>query len=352
MATAQTKFSNRLFSKNNFPLSRQHLFLLRLLRLIESGYPLQRALEIIQWDIKLAETARHISIAIHQGRTIDEALEKAGFDKTIVAYFCFARMNGNLKATIKQCCLMLERQMKHVKKFKQTTRYPLFLLTLFVILLFFVKDYVYPSFLSLFASAGQSSSFVHVTVFFFELLFNSIVFFVCFALLLLPLWLAGRQRLQVEKQISIYGRIPLYRSYLRLQITFLFSLHLSALLETGMPLQESLRIINREKRLPIVAYYCGRIKEELEKGIHFRELAPSLILFEPGITDVFHQNTNTKVLQKDLSIYAEFLTEQIESKIKKELALIQPVVFLLLAGMIIFIYLSLMLPMFQLIDTI
>lgn len=352
MATQLQKFLARLLRKNKISVQDQLIFLQRLHRLTESGYPLHRALEAVQWDVKLSPHIRIISASLHKGMAIDQALEHAGFHESITSYFYFARLNGDLAETTRQCSQMMQRQIKYMKKFQQTARYPALLLCLVTVLLFFVKNSVYPSFEALFVSAGQTSQVTSFSIFFINLLFHLFIFAFFAALLLLSGWSFLKSRISIDIQIKYYLKLPIYREYLKLQTTFLFCLHLSSLLKTGMPLKDSLRTLHTQKHLAILGYYAKRMETELEKGVHVAHIISTLPLFATGMDDIFQQNVNIKDLQKDLSMYAEFLINQIENKVKKAISLFQPVIFVLLASLIIFMYLSLMLPMFQLIDTI
>ncbi|WP_077621518.1 competence type IV pilus assembly protein ComGB [Sediminibacillus massiliensis] len=333
-------------------LDLQLKFIKRLERLITSGYTVMQSLEMIKWDPKLATLVEKMSISLYDGKPIDEAFKDANFHDNILAYLYFCRANGDLAHTITACRKMVERQAIHTKKFQRTSRYPLFLLVLFGFLLFFVKHSVYPSFQQLFASTGQTAQ---ITTFSFRLIDITFVgmnaLFIA-GILVMPFWLLIKPSLWIGTRIKIYNTIPLVRSFIRINTTYLFSLHLGSLLKTGMPIKEAFHILKNQTRLPILSYYASIMVENLEKGSHLDSVLPGLLLLEKELAEIFHKNVNNEALEKDLTVYAEVLIERLQEKIKKLISIIQPAVFTLLAGLIIVVYLSLMLPMFHLIDNI
>lgn len=77
-----------------------------------------------------------------------------------------------------------------------------------------------------------------------------------------------------------------------------------------------------------------------------------LHLLDKHLISIFQQDTDMEALEMDLSVYAELLMEDIEAKTLKILTWVQPIFLIIIGGLIIFIYISLMWPMFQLIKTV
>src|SRR5699024_4541550 len=104
--------------------------------------------------------------------------------------------------------------------------------------------------------------------------------------------------------------------------------------------------------LPIIAYYSSLMMNELSKGLHISLLMTNLPFFEKQLAAIFQKNTHMAALEKDLVAYADLLIEEIHRKVMKIITLIQPIFFIILASFIVFIYITLMWPMFQLINSI
>lgn len=327
-------------------------FLQRLQRLLNNGYPLLAALEIIKWDKQLINVSTQIIYSLRNGDAIDEAFEIAKFDDTIIAYLYFVRANGDIETSIGKCIDMYEHRIKYLNKLKEMTRYPLILLSIFTLLLFFIKRSVLPSFLELFQSGSEASSTVELSIIIIEFLGILVIAISILAVITFIVWQFNKRKVSIAKQIKLYNYIPIYRNYLSLQTSFLFATHLSTLLKTGMSIKDILENMSKQKKLPIIAYYSSLMTTELSKGLYVENLLSQLTFLEKQLAIIFQKNTDISALEKDLTVYADLLTEELHRKVMKAITFIQPAFFIIIAAFIVFIYLMLMWPMFQLIKTI
>lgn len=339
-------------NKRPLPPERQLQFLKRLLRLLETGYPLIEALEVIKWDKQLIATADGIIKELKDGTPIDKAFEQMRFHHTITAYLYFNRTIGDLQSTIKKCIDMYESRLNYIKKFQQIIRYPVILLFLFAVLLYFIKQSILPSFIDLFPPNSAAVSTVLLSSMIIDYLSLIVVILLISFFLSFILWKIYKEKISMSKQITLFSYIPIYNSYLRLHTSFLFATHLSTLLKTGMPLKDILDNVAKQNKLPIIAYYSSIMMNELSKGSPISLLTTNFSLFEEQLTTIFQKNTHMDALEKDLVAYADLLIEEIHRKVMKVITLIQPIFFVGLASFIVFIYLTLMWPMFQLINSI
>lgn len=350
------------FLKNNYVVrkfyqlrlhpKKQLQFLQRLHRLLNNGYPLIEALNMMKLDSDMEDYATTIKTNLIKGLPIDQAFEKARFDSTITSYLYFVRMNGDLETSLKKCINMFEQRLTNLNKFLRVIRYPIILMLIFVILLILIKQTIMPTFLDLFATHDEASS----TVVYFILVidFLSLLFIIMSILFLIFtfLWQVVKKRFTIEKQLQLYNRIPFLKSFLTIQTTFFFATHMSMLLKTGMPIKDILRNMAEQTKLPIIAYYSKLMKEELTNGNHYITLLKQLPFLEKQFANLFQKNNDKQQLERDLSSYATMLAEKIEQQIMKIITIIQPVFFIVLGCFIILVYGTLMWPMLQLIKSI
>ncbi|WP_404453000.1 type II secretion system F family protein [Virgibacillus necropolis] len=349
-----------LYQKNYLTPSKRHklkneiqlLYLSRLLRLLKTGYSLLDALEVMKWDKQMIGPTSIIVHSLKNGNTLDEAFKEATFNPTITTYLYFVRANGDIQASIEKCMEMFQQRIEFTSKFQQTIRYPLILLTIFSILLYFIKHSILPSFADLFSANSVTSSTVTLSLgainVFGSFIWISIIV-ICVSLII---WKIISHKISVQRQIRLYRHIPIYRSYKRIQTSFLFATHFSSLLKTGISIKDILTIMSNQTQLPILSYYSMLMTSELNKGNHINHLLSQAFLLEEQIAHIFQKNADTHALEQDLKVYAGIITEELHRKLTKAITFIQPVFFVLLAGFIVLIYTTLMWPMFQLIKTI
>ncbi|GAB4073464.1 type II secretion system F family protein [Barrientosiimonas marina] len=327
-------------------------FLRRLLRLFDNGYPIIEALEMLEWDQQLQFISSSVIQSLKSGSQFDEALEHVRFNRIITDYLYLVRRNGDLSANIEKGIEMFEQRLLYMKKLQETTRYPAILLIIFAVLLYFVKQSVLPSFISLFQNSQENASTVMLTMTIIDVAGHIVTILVLIVAAGLLIWRFSQKKVAIEKRIKFYNKLPVYRQYKKVEISFLFAAHLSSLLTTGLSIKEILMTMSQQKKQPILAYYASLLTEELSKGIYITSLLSSLPLIDKQMAAIFQRNADKDALEKDLAIYAEFQMEELHRKIMKIITYIQPIFFSLLAGFIVFIYIALLWPMFQLINTI
>ncbi|MFD2209163.1 type II secretion system F family protein [Virgibacillus halophilus] len=340
------------FRKNGLSDELQLRFLQRLQRTLANGYPLLEALDTIRWDRRLANTAVQIIDMLKRGLALDEALEQTKFHPSICSYLHLSRNIGNVAESLDKCIEMFQKRCEYLRKFQQLSRYPLLLIIVFSLLLFFIKKNVLPAFLDLFQTSSQASTTVTVSLFVIDFLMNLTVVASILGISGILFWKYGENRISIETRIRFYRSLPIYRVYLRMNTSFQFASHLSSMLKTGMTLKDILTSLSNQRKYPVISHYSSILTAEVSKGMQVHQILPGLYFLDDQLTFIFHRHADMLALEKDLAVYTDFLVEDLHRKIIKAITMIQPIFFIVLALLIIFIYVSLMWPMFQLIQSI
>lgn len=327
-------------------------FLKRLYRLLSNGYPLLEALDMYTFDKKLKAPAEIISRALKNGTLIDVAFQEAGFHQTISTYLYFVQANGDLTESIQKSIAIFEYRTNTTKRFQNVIRYPAILFIVFSILLYFINQHVLPSFQDLFRSSAESSDIVAATIIVINGISSLLLILSIIILLFLFSWHFMKHKITITKQIKLYEAIPVYRSFVKMKTSFLFATHFSTLLKAGLPYKDILNFLANQSKLPIIAYYSNQMMDDLNKGIHLTHVISQYTFLDRQLTIIFEKHANHHALEKDLTVYAQMLLEDIENITMKTITYLQPAFFILIACFVIFIYAILMWPMFELIKTI
>ncbi|HLT56991.1 MAG TPA: competence type IV pilus assembly protein ComGB [Bacillota bacterium] len=327
-------------------------FLNLLHRLLTTGYSIIDALHILSLNNQFYETANRISGALKNGKTIDEAFELTNFHPTIVSFLYFTKISGDIIENIEKCRNFFQQQLKYTKKFHHVIRYPLILITFFLILLFFIRGSVLPSFQEMFQGHLSSISSIHLTFHIIDFLTTFFMTIFLLSGIIVFMWKKFQHFLSVEEKIKFYQWLPIVRGLLTITNSFYFATHFSTLLKAGFSVKEILTNMKTQKKLPVISFYADIMIDELSNGVDLSYIIHQFPLLDKKLTVLFQSKTDYSSLQKDLSVYAEMLMEEIEYKMMKFLTLLQPVILVVIAILIIFMYASIMWPLFQLIKTI
>lgn len=351
MALFLKKLFSNMKTKHKLSEDRQLTFLKRLSRLLASGYSLVAALEVIKWDRSMEQLSEAVIYYLKRGSPLDVAFQKVHFHDTITAYLYFARLNDNLVISLDKAIVMFEHRMTYIKKFTQVIRYPILLLFIFIILLYFIKKSILPSFIQLFQTDMDSSKTVLLSIQLIDYASNFAIFTLVFGVSVFIIWHLMKSKIAIDLQIKLITKVPFVNTYTKMQTSYYFATHMSMLLKTGMSIKDILKNMSRQMKLPILAYYAQLMTSHLSKGYYVSSLLTELALLEEQLGEIFQNNSNASTLEQDLTAYADLLAENIQLKMMKIMAYIQPLFFILLASLIVFIYVTLMWPMFQLIKT-
>lgn len=340
------------FTRSNLSEQHQLKFLKQLKRLLNNGYSLLDALDMFQWDRHLNVLAQRLIDHLKSGVPIDEAFTEEGFHHSVIALLYFTRIHGDLVDSLGKCITMLEQRLKAIRKFQQVIRYPLILLIFFIGLLLSIKQTVLPSFINLYQSQGNVSPVLNFSIKFINAFFISLLLVIIVVIGFTIFWFIYKRNITIHKLKRIYTNIPFVHHFMTLKTSYQFAVHLSSLLKTGLSPVKVLEIIANQKEVPIVAHTAKLAIEKLLRGFSLSESIESLPLIDEQFSYILRKNPNMETLEADLNMYVEMSQEYIHDRMMKFISLIQPVFLIIIASFIIFLYISLMWPMFQLIQTI
>jgi competence protein ComGB len=327
-------------------------FLQRLSRALSSGYSLNESLEVVKWDKALTPLATDAIHILQDGNTLPIALEKLNFHPIIISFLSISQEYGDLESSIQKTVEIFDKRLEYSKKFSQVIRYPILLIIVFSFLFFFIQHSVLPNLLTLMDQSTDRSVVISMILNISSVLYYGFLLIVLLALAFRMSWQYLQSKIPIDYQLKLFQLIPIYRSYVTLNTSYLLATHMSSLLQTGISIKDVLAILMAQPKLNIISHYASRLTEGLNQGIHLSLLLHSFRFINPQLASIFQKNSNADTLEKDLAVYAIFLTDELHQKIMRTITYIQPIFFTLLGLVVILIYMSLMWPMYQIIETI
>ncbi|WP_028783197.1 competence type IV pilus assembly protein ComGB [Thalassobacillus devorans] len=334
-------------SSVTLPQKIQVQFLDRMSHLLKKGYPLLEALTILTWDERFDRMAADITQELKSGKPIDVCMQATGFSRNIVSFLYFARVHRNLDEIFHQCSTMIQLENKYVNKFKQVIRYPVFLTLFLVIMLFVIDRTIFPAFVTMFQSQETVSKGLMAAVFVTGFVITSGKVIMALGVTAFIYWKFRKRTISLDKQLLFYEKIPILRDYHKLKTTFLFATHLHSILSTGISMKEALHVMSNQAHYPLLRHQADIILEQLEQGATIAQAIHHCQMFRTELTNIFHRTSDLTTLIRDLAMLSEMLTDMTREKLNKALEIIQPVFFIIIAVFILFIYGSIMLPMYQ-----
>jgi type IV pilus assembly protein PilC len=126
----------------------------------------------------------------------------------------------------------------------------------------------------------------------------------------------------------------------------------STLLSSGMTMLQSLAIVMKVVSNSAVETELEMVSEDIRKGFSLAQALRRVTYFPPMLQTMVAIGEESGSLDQMLENASGYLNDELENNIAKLISLIEPVMIVLMAGIVTFIILSVMLPMVQIYQSI
>ncbi|MBN6755481.1 MULTISPECIES: competence type IV pilus assembly protein ComGB [Staphylococcus] len=342
--------------KNIFNLSEKNkiTLLIKLKDLLDRGYTLSEAcLFLIQYtNIKNRQLKLQIETELNNGAGCAKILRLLNYPKSIVTLINFAEIFGDLTITLPHAYEYLVKNYKSKQRFLKTIQYPALLLIVFLIMLIILNHTIIPEFQNLYSSMDVSISplQLYLSLFITNLpsyfLYSSIIFI----LIILGIFIIYRKS-SIEIKHKILLSIPIISKFFKYYKTFYLASELSLFYKNGITLQKIVEIYAKQQDEYLI-FLANEISKGIQQGLNLSEVLKHLQCFEKNLIIFVEEGEKKGRLEIEMKLYSEMILSQIEQLIHLIIKFIQPIVFSLIAILIVSLYLVIMLPMFDLMQTI
>ncbi|MFP3418376.1 competence type IV pilus assembly protein ComGB [Bacillus sp. SIMBA_154] len=328
-------------------------FLSKLAQLIQAGYTLIEALTMV--NIQLSKKQQQLLTRgiqwLLEGESFYVVLERLHFQREVIAILCFSEKHGSLARALEQSSRFLEKKIKQLDTFKRMLRYPIFLVFTVLVVLILVQQMIIPQFSLLYSSMDTRMSWLIQGMFgLFQFLHAFLLIIGCMCIFLAGYYHVFFRKKSALEKLRVMSRLPVLYKGMQLMHTYLFSLQLSGLLQAGLSMYESLQAFKQQSYLPFLQEISEQMIGELRKGESMEHQLSGSPFFEKHFAAVIKHGEASGMLARELYTYSQFLLENAELKIEKWVSWLQPVIYGLTALLILIVYLSILLPMYQLME--
>ncbi|MFC0231701.1 competence type IV pilus assembly protein ComGB [Bhargavaea ullalensis] len=278
-----------------------------------------------------------------------EILEGVGFSRTSLMPVGIAVEHGNLPEALGTMADKLRRRGKTMDKLKKATVYPAILFGFITILFILFRLLFMPNMERLLGSRGGGGAALDISGMLLklpDLLFGAVLAAVLAGL---PAFFYWKKQTPARRHRLLLS-VPLAGRWQRMAHTAVFSREMGTLLIGGISLQHSLRILSGQAPGSMLEHLVDRVESEVVRGSQLHKAVGVAGGFTEDFSSFIRHGEEGGHLPRELLIYGELLDEQIEEESEKLIAVVQPVLFSILAVCILGAYLALMLPVYSMID--
>jgi type IV pilus assembly protein PilC len=330
------------------------IFNQQFLTLIRAGLPILGSIQMlgkIQKQAGFSGQLDDVASRVKRGEALSAAFEaQTGFPVMYTTTLLAGERSGNLTEVLDRYVSFQKVALTLRKKLVGSLIYPCVLLVLVFCLLIFMFTVVIPQFAKLYDQLGSKLPALTVDLLEFgKWMQHNIIWLALGALIAggafyrFAITERGRDFVDgVRVKMPVFGKI-----WLKYQVA-LFARTLSTLLTGGLPLVPSLETASR-------SISSRRVSNAIEASIttvsEGKSLADSLTktgVFPDLAAEMIAVGEQTGALPQMLNSVAEFFEEDVANALAAALALIEPAILVLMGVVVVFILVSLYLPIFSL----
>lgn len=328
-------------------------FLIRIGHLMQRGYSLSNSLELYAINER-KEIQEHVALILEQlkdGDRLYDILERFEFPNDVVASLYFFE-HYDLSEGFIHSGHLLEKRETFKERLQKILQYPVFLIWLTSFMVYMLFRYLLPQFSKLYNSVGsglpKASQLIISTVksLPFVILIGAVILLLCIFIYFINI----RNKSPRAKLMTLLN-IPFARTLTKLLVTHRFSLNLSSLLHAGVSINEAIRIFERQTYSPLFQQEAIEIKFRLLSGESLESIMQDRHLYQGELTAIIKHGQMNGQLADELTIYADILFSKIEELLIKTLNVIQPIIFTIVGLIVLLMFLAVMLPMLQFIQS-
>jgi type IV pilus assembly protein PilC len=329
--------------------------------MVNSGMSLLRSLYVIEEQTeneKLREIFIDVRKDVEAGLALSDALRKHPdiFNDLYVAMVQAGETGGILDSTLVRVAEQLEKDAALRRQIKAAMVYPAMIASFAFVVLFALVAFLVPVFEQIFKDfGGELPAITKFTVFLSHLATER--FYVLFGGMFAVVWAfrtwkkteSGRMqwdRLKLKFPMKI-GDIVQKVALARFSRTF------SGLISAGVPMLEAIDITGKTSGNKVIEKAMLEVRESVKKGGSLT--APMMDVpeaFPVMVTQMIGVGEETGALETMMTKVADFYEEQVAAAVKALTSILEPVMILIVGGIVGFIVIAMYLPMFKVYDQI
>lgn len=323
-----------IFTVKKIKPQKQAEYLLVLSRLTMNGFSIKQAINCL----KMLESKNSIFDAIYQdlqsGEMIAEAMKHLQLPPVINNQLSIAQNNGGLQQTLLQSGMILQNKSRQKEKLLDLLAYPAFIMLFLVVMLVGMKIYIVPQ-LDLNNDSDLINIFITSVVSIVAAIFLGLLYFVyCLRKM------TEYQRSTVLIKLPIVGKA--YASFFQ----FIILQGLGMQVGSGLNLHDICSSTNSFEYGSIQCALSHNFSLGMSNGKNLYSLIEKEPLLPNELKMILQSGGDTKEISQDLIMMSELKFEETQRRIKKILNLVQPILFGVIAIVILITYLIVLLPVY------
>jgi type IV pilus assembly protein PilC len=333
------------------------IFTRQLSTLQDAGLPILRSLKILHGQCKpgvLKNSLDDIVEDIESGSTLSEACAKhpKAFDRLYCNMIKAGEAGGALEAILQRLADFKEKAQSLKRRIKSAMVYPAVVITVACVIVGFILYYIIPKFESIFRDFDIPLP--RMTLILIWLSQNLIKYFYVVFLTPIFIWIFIKLLYRNKTGAYICDRIalmiPVMGTIIEKSTVARTMRTLGTLVQSGVPILESLNIVRDTAGNAVFERAFTRIYESIREGETIAQPLKESRIVDDIVVNMIDVGEETGELDTMLNKIADNYDEEVETAVESLVSLLEPIMIVILGGIIGFIVIALFLPLITLIS--
>ncbi len=330
------------------------IFTRQLSTMIDAGLPLVQSLQILAKQQE-NPTFKKVLIEMHQdveaGNTFAESMRKHPkvFDNLYTNMIEAGELGGILDTILSRLAVFKEKAMALQRKIKGAMTYPAICLGISFIILVVILLFVIPVFAKMFADFGSALPLptqivVNMSNGFKEYWWVFLLAFFVISFSIKKIYGTDKGRLWIDRMLL---KAPIIGDLQRKTAVAKFTRTLSTMLHSGVPILDALDVVAKTAGNKVIELAVLRTSEAIAEGRPISEPLEETGVFPSMVCQMIHVGESSGSLDEMLEKIADFYDEEVDQAVENLTAALEPLMMVVLGGMIGGLVIAMYLPIFK-----
>lgn len=326
-----------------FDVKKKQLHIETLASLLANGFRLSEALQAMNRSGHFdRERLKEFHQKLSDGQSLAACFTSFDLSAQELSAIQLAQQHGDLVATLQHIAQQLKLVAKQRQELRKNLAYPLLLIFFVLSLLIGLRQFLVPQLLAsgMMAADHWGVRFLQKgpLILLFLMVVTAGMFGFCF-------WQLGKW--DALRRGRFWGKMPGVESLYRLFVTSYFALEWGKLFKEGLELQQIITSMLITDSRSLMYALAQELHQGLLQGQTLHDQLGKYPFLTREFAQIVFQGESKGRLGEELVMYSQLTRSTFFQRTEKMLNWIQPVVFLLIAGLIVSLYAAMFLPLYD-----
>ena len=329
-------------------------FTRQLADLLEAGIPLARCMELLYRQRQfpdLVEIIESMKVLLQQGGSLSLALSKYPniFTPLYIHTVKAAEASGQLPLVLNRLAQFLETDMQMQSKVRSSLLYPAIIFLVGLLTIFVLLSFVLPRLTMMFDDFDAQLPFITRIVVALSQIFAQFWWLMAGLITAAVFWLRSYFK-TVQGKAWIDGitlKVPILRSFIENTQLSRFSRTLGMLIESGVPIVTALESVTMVVDNSALQEEVRKMAIKVKSGMSLTQAIKASALFPEMAVDLIAVGQESGKLEKGLYKLASNCERSAQELAQTFVTILGPAVLVVVVGMVGFMIVAMLLPMFQ-----